>query len=135
MKIYIIIICTDRCYRMEEYITKQKFLCICDLLLVGKESITLEELKLWSDYIVETPIRALYSEGRKLHGKNIDVKGIAESIDISLIASYLNRQSEENLLGLGKIFKVLGKNSNVLLSNPKHGKLINNYIGLFASEA
>ena len=122
-------------------INKQKFLCICDVLLSDKESITFEELKAWSDYIVETPIRALYAEGRKLNlykDQKFDTmksaKSVVDSIDTSVIAAYLFQcPKEEGLLGLGQIFEIIGKHSNVLINNPEYGNLIKDYVTLYRS--
>ena len=117
-------------------------MCICDVLIEDKFSVTTHELEIWASYIIDTPVRPLYGEGRKIYnvlqtdlkkslGKEC-VRLAVNSLDISVIKSYRdNHPKEENLLMLGNIFEVLGKNSKALLSNKDYAILIRDYVNLF----
>jgi hypothetical protein len=125
----------------------ERFLCLCDLFLQDKQSITFQELWDWSSCCDKYPNRLLYQEGRKFFCANGLDKRLEdfteeekqehlayclEKIDVEKIRSFVERlPREKNLLTLGEIMEVMGKNAHTLL-NPVNGKVVSDYVNLFA---
>jgi hypothetical protein len=90
------------------------FLCICDVLVADHDSITKKELDEWATYVVNTPVRELYTEARKvvLLGGNVNKK---------VIKAYLE---SERLQGVHECFRVVGANLENLANNQPYAKLL-----------
>lgn len=120
---------------MTERCSTEHFLCVCDVLVTDKQSVTFDELARWAAFVMETPIRALYKEGRKFFCAPDEERETARLrviavLDESVIAAYLVHADQENLFTLGSVMEVLGKNAKALVRR-EHCMVVQAYVNLF----
>lgn len=65
---------------------RTNFLCICDLLVHNKSSVSFQELLMWSEFVCSEPVRALFIEGRRLYDAYKKMAGSPEGMKLQELA-------------------------------------------------
>jgi hypothetical protein len=102
------------------------FLCVCDVLVADRNSVTRPELAGWSAYILQTPIRDLYLEGRKFNPTH-NLQETVDQLDIDKISDYLQRERSR---GAHEAIETVGKHIGSIADNPKVGEVIIQLVNL-----
>lgn len=102
------------------------FLCVCDVLVADRNSVTRPELAGWSAYILQTPIRDLYMEGRKFNLTH-NLQESVDQLDIDKISAYLQRERSR---GAHEVISTVGRHIDSIACNPKVGEVIIELVNL-----